>query len=178
MKVNIINSGLMYGVILGLLSTTIAYGSWTMGMETFTSVSFISKLVPYMIVILLIAGFQIRKQNDGTLPFKEAIKFTFLSYVIAAVIGAITTYILFNFIDKDLTNKLFQAGLEKTRALMEKFNAPQDKIDEAINKAKRDNQDTGIMKVFVGLGLEIIWCFVLSMLISIIIRKEVKTELE
>jgi Protein of unknown function (DUF4199) len=177
-KVNFINSGLIYGSLLGFLSIIITYASWVMGIETFTSVSFIAKFVPYMIIILIIGGLYLRKQNDGLLPFKDAIKFTFLSYVIAAVIGALSTYVLFNFIDKDLTEKVFQAALEKTKTMLEKFGAPQEKIDEAIQKAQKDKQDTSGMKVFVGLGVEIIWSFVLSMLISIIIRKEVKTELD
>ena len=58
MKVNVVKEGIKYGIICGLLSLLIMYGSWAMGLETFVSVQIFSKFIPYIIVILLIAGFQ------------------------------------------------------------------------------------------------------------------------
>src|SRR5688500_15004734 len=97
------------------------YGSWAMGIDTFINVTSIATFVPYIIITLIIAGFSLRKRNQNVLVFKDAMKFTFLTYVIVALITGIATYILYNIIDKDLTEKSFQIGLEKTRGMLEKF---------------------------------------------------------
>ncbi len=177
MKVKIVNEGLKYGAICGILALLLMFGSWSMGLSTFVSVQFIGAFVPYMIAILLIAGFQLRKQNEGVLPFSEALKFSFLSYVIAAIITAIGTYILFNFIDKDLTVKTLQVSLEKTRAFMEKMGASQEDIQKAMAKQDPSKQDTGFGRVLLGTGLGLIWDFVKALLITLVIRKEEKFDM-
>jgi biotin transporter BioY len=175
MKVNVVNEGIKWGCINGLIAVLIMYGTWAAGLQTFVSVSFWANFCPYMIVILIIAGLQLKKQNDGILPYSQALKFTFLSYVVVAVIGAIGTYILYNLIDPDLTAKSIEVGIEKTRSMMEKFGAKEEDIDKAIKGMREDGaKGTGIGKILLGTGLFLIWDFVKSLLISLVIRKEEK----
>lgn len=176
-KVKVVNEGLKYGTICGLIGVLLMYGSWSMGLQTFVSVQFIGSFVPYMIAILLVAGLYLRKQNGGFLPFAEAIKFTFLAYVIAAVIVAIGNYILFNLIDKDLTVKAFQVGLEKTRKMMESVGATPEQIQKSMADAEAKNQSTGVGRIFLGMGLGLIWDFVKALLITLCIKKEEKFDM-
>ncbi|MCW3073646.1 MAG: hypothetical protein JWP69_715 [Flaviaesturariibacter sp.] len=164
--------GIKYGVLNGLFALLIMYGSYFVGFEFFVTAQFTAGFIPYMMIILVIAGLQLRKRNGGYLAFKEAIKFTFLSYVISAIIIAIGTYILYNIIDKDLTQKTFEASLEKTRNMMERLNAPADEIDKTLEKMHGTNQVTDAKTIFLGMGIGLILDFVKSMVISIIIRKE------
>lgn len=175
MKVNIVNEGLKWGCINGLIAVLLMYGSWAAGLNTFVSVQFWANFIPFMIVILIFSGIQLKKQNDGLLPFSQALKFTFLSYVVVALITAIATYVLYNLIDKELTQKSVQVGLEKTRAMMEKFGATEEDIDKAMKSGMEEGaKGTGIGKIFMGTGLFLIWDFVKSLLISLVIRKEEK----
>lgn len=176
MEVNVTKEGIKYGVILGLVGVFLMYGSWAMGLDAFIKVTSIGAFVPYIIITLIVAGLNLRKQNGNILPFKDAMKFTFLTYVIVAVITAIATYILYNIVDKELTQKSFEIGLEKTRTLMEKFGASEEQIDEALKKAEAEGQESGFKKIFLGTGLGLIWDFVKSLLITIIIRRENKVE--
>lgn len=161
-----------FGLINGLLAIVILYGTWAAGTETFISFRFVDIWIPYMAAILLIGGFQLRKKQGGFLPFKEALKFTFLSYVIAGVLIAIATYILYNVIDKDLTERSFQEGLIRTKRWMEKFGASDEQIEKAISDAEKNKTETGIKTIFMGFGIGLIWDFIKSMLVSLIIRKE------
>lgn len=174
MKVNIVNEGVKYGIICGLLAVLIMYGGWAMGLEKFVSISFWTGFIPFMIAIVIYGGLQVRKQNDGFLPYAQALKFSFLSYVIAAIIVAIATYVLYNIIDKDLTQKSMQVAIEKIRVMMEKFGASEDDIAKAMKKAEEDSKETGIAKILLGTGLGLIWDFCKSLLISLVIRKEEK----
>lgn len=175
MKVNIVNEGIKWGSINGLIAVLLMYGSWAAGLNTFVSFQFWGNFVPFMIAILIFAGLQIKKQNDGLLPFSQALKFTFMSYVVVAVITAIATYVLYNLIDKELTQKSVQVGLEKTRAMMEKFGASEDDIEKAMKSGMEEGaKGTGFSKILLGTGLFLIWDFIKSLLISLVIRKEEK----
>lgn len=176
MKINIINEGLKYGIICGLIAILVMFGSWAAGINTFTTIQFYSAFIPYMIAIILLGGFQLRKQNEGFLSFAESLKFSFLAYVIAAILVAIATYILYNIIDKELTVKSGQIALEKSRALMEKMGAKEDDIEKTMKSSAESMQETGIGKILLGTGLGLIWDFCKAMLISLVIRKEKKFE--
>lgn len=174
MKVNVINEGVKYGSICGLLAVLLMYGSWAMGLNTFVAVSFWSAFIPYMIIIIIIGGFQVQKQNGGLLPYAQALKFSFFSYVIVAVIIALATYILYNLIDKELTQKSMQVGMEKVRSMMEKFGSSEEEIAKAMKKTEEGSKETGIGKILLGTGGVLIWSFCISLLISLVIRKEEK----
>lgn len=174
MKVNVVNEGVKYGVICGLIAVVIMYGSWAAGLNTFVACQFWFNFIPYMIAIIIVGGLQLRKNNGGLLPYAQALKFSFLAYVIVAVITAIATYVLYNLIDKELTAKSMQVAMEKTRAMMEKFGASEEDIAKAMKRTEEGSQDTGIGKILLGTGLFLIWDFVKSLLISLIIRKEEK----
>ncbi|MDB5197542.1 MAG: hypothetical protein JWP88_1913, partial [Flaviaesturariibacter sp.] len=76
--------GLKYGLLNGVLGLCLMYGTYYISFDAFTKMQFIGRFIPYMMLILVLAGLQIRKRNGGYLPFKDAIKFTFLSYVISS----------------------------------------------------------------------------------------------
>jgi len=166
------NEGIKYGLILGGLATLILYGTYFADINIFVNATFWSTFIPYAILILIVAGLQLRKANGGLLAYKEALQFTFLSYAIAAVITAVATYILFNIIDKELTEKSFEIGMQKTQQFMEKMGAKEEDIEKAMTDARSKKQDTGFKPVFLGLGMELIFGFVKALLISLIIRKE------
>jgi hypothetical protein len=170
--VNFVQEGIKIGLLNGIFALLLIYVPYFMGMNTFVNVQFVANFLPYMIAVLLIKGFQLRKQNGGYLAFKEGLQFAFVSYVIAAILVAVGTYILYNVIDKDLTQKMFDITIEKTRTMMEKLNMPEDKIDEAIADAQSKKQETGLKNIILGTGLGLIWDFVKSILVTLIIRKE------
>lgn len=176
MKANLINEGVKYGVICGLSAVLLMYGSWAVDISTFTSVMFASTFIPYMIIILLVGGFAVRKLNGGYLNFQEGLKFNFLAYAVAAVIIAIGTYILYNIIDQTLTEKSAQIGLEKTRAMMEKFGAAEEDIEKTMANSAESMKQTGLKEILMGTGLGLIWDFVKSLLLTLVIRKEEKFE--
>jgi hypothetical protein len=174
MKINVVNEGVKWGSVCGLIAVLIMYGSWAAGLTTFVGVQFWANFIPYMIVIIIIAGLQLKKRNDGILPYSQALKFSFLCYVIVALIVAVATYVLYNLIDKELTQKSLQIAMEKTRAMMEKFGASEEDIAKAMKRTEDSGSDTGFGKIFLGTGLFLIWDFCKSLLIALAIRKEEK----
>lgn len=174
MKPNLLKEAFKYGAICALILILLNYISWAMGMETFVKVSFWSKFVPYMIIIIILGGLQLRKKNNGFLSFNEALKFCFLCYVVVEVMFGISNYILYNLVDTQLAKKSFDIAMQQTRAMLEKMGQSSEKIDEAMKRDNSSSIDMGIGKIFLGTGLALIWDFVLALLISLIIRKEEK----
>jgi hypothetical protein len=170
-KINFVLEGLKIGVVNGIIALILMYASYYAGMDAFVNMQFYTRFIPYMALILVLYGFQLRKKNGGYLSFKEAIQFTFMSYVIAGVVIGIGTYILFNLVDPNLTRKSFDVATEKLKK-MTAGSGDQDKLNEQIRKLREGSTETGVKDIFLGTGIGWIWDFVVSAIISFIIRKE------
>jgi hypothetical protein len=164
--------GYKFGFINGLLGILLLYGSWQMGMDSFVTVQIWSVFTPYMFAILVFGGLQLRKNNQGYISFKEALKYAFLAYVISSVLVAIATYILYNNLDKTLAERSFHAVLEKTRLLMEKQGRTADEINVAMTSAQKNKPVTDFRNVFLGLGTDLVLAFMKSLAVTLLIRKE------
>jgi hypothetical protein len=169
-QINFIKEGVKMGFINGVIALVLMYVSYYAGMDVFVDTQFISGFVPYMIVILIVYGFQLRKKNGGYLSFKDGIQYAFMSYVIVTIVIALGTFVLFNVIDKNLTQKTFDLSLEKTRKLMQGMGAKQEDIDKQLESIGA--KGTGAKNFILGIGLDLIWSFVKSLLITLIIRRE------
>lgn len=171
-QLNLVREGLKIGLINGAIALLLMYGSYFAGLNTFVTVQFISLFIPYMIAILIIHGLQLRKRNGGYLGFKDGLQYTFMSYVIVTVLVAIGTYILYNLIDKNLTQKTFDISIEKTRNFMQGMGAKPEDIDKEVERMGGAPKETGIKNIVFGAGQDLIWHFVKCLLITLIIRKE------
>lgn len=174
MKPNLVQEGVKYGIICGLIAIVIMFGSWAAGMDVFMPVSLYSKFVPYMLVIILIAAFSVRKRNNGFLSFGEALKFAFLAYAIAEVLYGVSNYVLFNLVDSNLAHEVTERSIPGTRKLLEKLGTPEADVEKAITDMRSKGNDVSIGKIVLGMGIGLIWDFVMSLLISLIVRKEEK----
>ncbi len=127
----------------------------------------------FSLVLVVVFGINYRKQIGGFISFKNAYVFSLVLLIVAGFISQIFNYILFNFIDPDLVNIVTDAAVENTESLMERFNAPQSDIDEALERTEKQmaNQYTigGIAKGF-GIGI-LIYLFI-SLITGAIIKKK------
>lgn len=169
-KINFVREGMKIGIINGVIALILMYGGYFAGLETFVTTQFVSKFIPYMMVILIVYGFQLRKRNGGFLSFKEGLQYGFMSYVVVAIIVAMGTYILFNIIDKNLTQKSFDLSLEKMKSLFHNMGMKEEDIDKQTGT--KEPQKTDFSNIFLGTGFGLIWDFIVSLLVSLIIRKE------
>jgi hypothetical protein len=168
--INFIKEGVKIGVINGAIALLLMYGSYFAGLDAFVTVQFIARFIPYMMIVLIIYGFQLRKRNGGYLAFKEALQYSFMSYVIVAVLVGIGTYILFDLIDKDLTQKSFELSLEKMKNTFTSMGMKEEDIEKAIGN--KGVQKTDFYTIFLGTGMGLIWDFIVSLIVTLIIRRE------
>ncbi len=172
-QVNFKREGAKIGLLNGLFALIILYGSYFAGLEAFVSITVVVRFIPYMILILLLYGFQLRKRNGGYLSFKQGLQYAFLSYIIADILIAIGTYILYNVIDPELTQRSLDLAVSKVDEMMKTMDGAE---LEALKKNRETllnaDKDTGLRRTVQGFGWELIVDFMKSLIISLIIRRE------
>jgi hypothetical protein len=172
MENNNIKQGVTYGIIGGLIFLVLSFGLWALGsVENYVAVTGVTTFIPYLFVILLVVGFKLRKDNGGLYSFKEALQFTFVAYIVYALIEAIGTYVLYAIVDPDMTAKVIEITIAKTLQMMEKFGASEAQIEETIKKIQAEPKTTSFKQVFLGLGLAIVFGFIKALVLSIIVKK-------
>ena len=163
---------IVYGLTGGLIYIITHIGAWLIGTSFFITVSGAEKLIPYVIALLIFGGIQLKNKNGGYLPYADALKFAFLAYIIIAIIEAISNYVLYNVLDKNLTATVLQATREKSVQMMQRLGSSKEQIDEALKNVDSGKKETNFKTILLGLGVTIIWNFGKSAIIALIIRKE------
>ena len=169
-------TAIKFGVISGLIYLLLSIVLWTLGIGTYASFLTWYTWLPVIFIIILVGGFQRRKETGGFLTFKDALKYAFLAYVIYELFYAGTTILLYNILDKNLGKNVMEHTLESVRKMMERFGASEEQIDKAMERAKEQSAEQGFKQIITGLGIGLILDFIKSLIISLIIRKEKSPE--
>ncbi len=164
------NVGVTYGLISGLASVIFSLLLYLGGVKWFVNpVAYAGLLIP--VVIAVLAGLKQKKLNEGYLDFAAALKVVFTTFVIGTLISTLFSYVLFNFIDVPFREALTQETAEKTQQMMQKFGAPQEQIDKAIEEMMKGN-NYSFGKQMLGTAFFCIFWFVISLIIAAIIKKK------
>jgi uncharacterized integral membrane protein len=115
--------------------------------------------------IAIYAGIEYRKSVGGFLTYGKAFQHGFLIFTISGLISTLFSLVLYYVIDPELPQKLVDASIENTRAMMENFGAPEESIDEALEKAKEQSADRFTVS---GTALGYVWIVVFSAIMALI----------
>lgn len=170
MKLHLKNAGLILGSSAGLLSTLVMFICWKLGYEQIANYQFYEKFVPLVFIIFLVGGFQLRKNNDS-FNFKQALQYSFSSYILHALIVAVATYFLYNVIDKNLTQHTLNIAVTRLQKSMQAFGATQKEIDEMTKNTIESAGDTGFKRIFYGFGTGLVIDFIKSLILAAIVKK-------
>ena len=164
------NLGITYGAISGLVSVVLTLVFYLGGVKWFTNpIAYAAFAIP--IIFAVVAGLKQKKMNGGYLEFKEALKVVFTTFVIAALIGTVFNYVLFNIIDVPFREALTQEIAMTSQKFMQRFNVPQEEIDKQVEKILKGNSfSLGTMLLNFAYGC-IFW-FIVSLIIAAIIKKK------
>lgn len=165
---------LVYGLLTGLLICVFSVVLYIAGAEAFFDYGWVNYLI--LIIVPTVGAILTRKANDGYLPFSKALKTVFGIMVVALLMQVIFNYVLLNFVDESFSQAVSQLALDKSEAMMKRFNMPQDDIDKAMDEAMKNNTNS-LKNLLLGFA---IWCipsFLISMIIAAIVKRN-KPEFE
>lgn len=161
-----------YGLLSALLGIVMFLVLYLGGTKMFTSpVAYLGYVIP--IVFAVLACLKQKKNQGGYLKFGEALKTAFGVFVITSLASTLFSYVLMNFIDTEFAVAMKEYSMEMTEKMMKRFGASQDQIEKAVQQAsEKDQFSIGSMMLGFAIGC-FIW-FIISLIISLIVRKENK----
>jgi uncharacterized integral membrane protein len=115
--------------------------------------------------ITIYAGVDYRKSIGGFLPYGKAFQHGFIILAVSGLFASLFNLLLYFVIDPELPQKLVDASLENTRAMMESFGAPEESMDEAMEKAR---ESSAKQFTVAGMAMGYIWIAVFSAIMALI----------
>lgn len=159
-----------HGLTIGLAYTAALFALYLLGHDVFFGAT---RAVVYIVVWAAIIYFavQLRKGNGDNFSFGDAFLVIMLMYASAELVWHIGNYIVFNFVDTDLSNVAKSISIDKTREMMEKFGTPEDKIDEVMEMAEKESYAITLAKSLQSIGIYMILGLIIGALSALGVRK-------
>jgi len=174
----LLNHAIRWGLILGGVGIVLTILCYAIDYTIMVQLKFIGIILLVYLALVIYAGIDFRKTQGGFLSYGKAFQHGFIVLAISGLIGALFQLILYSLIDPELPQKLVDASLENTRAMMEKFGMPEDKMDEALEKAKTDTADRfTIIGQAKGYLFGLIFYVIVSSISSLFVRKNQPVEM-
>lgn len=150
------------GVILGLISAvfgvisllTASYGNFLYGALGFV----------VMIVLVVLANKDFKKQNGGYMSYGQGFKISFLTILVSTLVSGLITFIYLEVVDPEAIESIRQSKIEMVEKVAGWFGAqmPEEQMDEAVAKIEAETTPFGTFKeglmgaLFLGLILGLI----------------------
>ena len=129
-------------------------------------------LVPVLIVGIYI-GISYRNTIGKYISYGESLKFIFLIFTIASLLGTAFNVLLYHFIDPTLAKNMELWTIENMTSTMEYWGAPQEVIDQEISKLEGNiSQQYSISGILKSFPISLIIMFILALIASIFVKKE------
>lgn len=175
---SIFQHALRWGLIMGGISialTVVLYAiDYTMLADWKTGI-FILLL---MLGLTIYSGINYRNQIGGFIPYGKAFQHGFIFLAITGIVSTLFMILLYTVIDPDLPSKLIDVSMEKAQAMMESFGMPEDKMDQAMEDARRRSEGQfSALGSIKGYGFALIFYAIISLITSLFVRKNPPDEM-
>ncbi|RYG05631.1 MAG: DUF4199 domain-containing protein [Chitinophagaceae bacterium] len=161
---------LTYGAIGAVAAIAWTIVLYVMGVEAFTgALSFVGYIIP--IVVAILAAIKAKRENEGYLDFKAALKITFGVLALTSLGSTIFNYILIYVIDVPFGEALMQKAALNLEQMLTKFGSKQEDIDKAIEKMN-DPSSRNFGNMALGFLTYLIGWFIVAVIISLIVKKK------
>jgi hypothetical protein len=164
-KASVWKANLTSGLIIGLVGIVYTLVIWFMDLTFNKFQGYI-----YFALLIFLLYYFIKAYRDnylgGYITYGQAVGAGVIISLISAIVGAIFTYILYTFIDPELSAK----QLAFTEEMYVKRGMPQEAMDTALNMAKKFQKPiiTAISGIFGG----VIFGTIISLIVAIFVKKE------
>jgi hypothetical protein len=168
----LVQHAIRWGMITAAVSIIITMSLYVIDYTLMVQLKFLFVALAIYFGITIYAGIDYRKSIGGFLSYGKAFQHGFFILALSGLIASIFNMLLYTVIDPELPQKLADAMMENQRAMMESFGAPEDAIDEAMEKAKESATDQfsvgGLAKGYIFIA-----CFsaIMALISSIFVKK-------
>ncbi len=164
------NSGVKNGIILGVASIIFSHICYLIDPKMMLNgVSFLGFFI--VIYFMYRSAVEEKRMNEDLLSFGEALKVTFLTYIIGNLIGSIYIYLMFNFFDPALHDVMKEVSIDNAEFFV-KLLGGEDQLDQVHDQIESQDIQMSFSMVFLEYLVSLIFPgFVLSLIIAAITKK-------
>lgn len=145
-------------VVLYLIDATLLASFFTIFLYTFP------------IFFMIYGGITYRKENGGYESYGEAFTVVFIIAFIAAFMLDMFGYALYKFIDPNLVDIIKEATIEKSEAIYEKMNLPEDQIERQLKVLKYTDftptLKTQAMRMAASTGVSLVFSALIALFVK------------
>lgn len=171
-------NAIRWGLIMGGVSIALTAILYAVDYTILANWKFGIGILVLLVAVIIYAGIDFRKQSGGTLAYGKAFQHAFITLAISGIVSTAFMILLYTVIDTDLPQKLVDTSIEQTRAMMEGFGMPEDKLDEAMEDArKRSEGQFSAMGALSGYGFSLIFYAIVAAITSFVVRKNPPDEM-
>lgn len=142
---------LKFALLFGLVSIAYSVLAYVLGVDYMVSFKNVTFSVIIGVVVLFIAGFQLRKLNNNNLPFSQAFKNLMIIAVLGVFLSVMFDLVLNKVIDPTLQQRVAEATIEKTMSTMQSFGMSDEELDKTYEQMRQSyEQNDGNQYSFMG----------------------------
>lgn len=170
------NHNLKYGLTLGLINVVFSLALLLIDYQLMVSTWVGIVPLAISIVVLLIAGFELRKLYGGYLPFRDAFVSTLIIIAISGAVTLVYNILVFNVFSPETATLLHEKVIDQTARWMESFGVEDDVIDQTIMEMEANNPYS-VGNLLLSYIYTLVGGVILALIIGVIVKKK-KPELE
>jgi hypothetical protein len=161
-----------WGMITAAVSIILTMSLYVIDYTLMVQLKFLFVALAIYFGITIYAGIEYRKSIGGFMPYGKAFQHGFFILALSGLIASFFNILLYQVIDTELPQKLVDASMENTRAMMESFGTPEEAMDEALEKAKESTAEqftiAGMAKGYIMIA---VFSAIMALISAIFVRK-------
>ncbi len=173
-KTTIMNQGMKFGLITGFIQIAISLLLYAIDKNLLVDFKVLLAIMVINIVLMVWPVRNYKKQNGGTITFKDAFMICLLTIAGGTLLSLIFSFFLYNVIDPSLADFIKERTLEKTAAMMERFGAPQEAIEKGIADIEKQDFSMTPSKLSLNFLQAVLFGCIPSLIIAAIMRTKQK----
>lgn len=166
---------LKYGLIAAAISSIYSLVLQFTGSDLrFNSKALYFMVLAFPVIFMVLAVRAERSQQEGMISFGEALKTSFLTYMVFIIIAMIVGQLIIGMYSESDWSRMVELQHESMQSTMSTFNLDQEIIDEAISELTVENmkaQSTGVQMLVIGSLMYAFVGLIFSLIISAIMKK-------
>jgi hypothetical protein len=175
-KPSLLQFTMTYGAILGVVSIIFSLILYVTGFMpcNFKRMLFMSVVSLGLLVGFIIAGDRAYRDKvlGGSITFGHALMVGLFIVVFSTILSSFYSLVFNLYIDPEYMNRVFECSKNWTYDFMTRMGAPEGQIDQAMKRMEEQQADmTPLNTFFSGLYMSAIFGFILSLITSLFIKK-------
>jgi len=167
-----ISNAFRWAMITAAISIIISMTMYAINYEWMVQLKMLFISLAVYLGVTIYGGIEYRNSIGGFLSFGKAWQHGFLILAISGLVATLWSIILYTVIDPELPEKLVDASIENTRAMMDSFGMSGDALDDAMDQARDKAAERftigGIMLGYIQIA---IFSAIMALISALFVRK-------